>query len=245
MVAKLHVVESMERDLSLLADESWLREQYVNQARSTPDIAAEIGCSQAAVWYRLDKFGIPRRKPGTYARPAPAYVPARHHGTGFRIDANGRECSSCGKYKSWDQYHLSKPTQPGGRMSRCTECWSEPRKGQRNGEYRAWALKRMGITAEEYAWLLTRQGDVCALHGGPETRKGVAYLCVDHDHNCCPPTKTGQTHCCKKCIRGLLCHACNQMVGLAERTGQAWRFSDYLGSRPFMTGGGGAHAALL
>lgn len=254
MTVSLHVVENMERNLSLLADEAWLREQYITHVRTTPDIAAEIGCSQAAVWYRLDKFSIPRRRPGTYARPTPAYVPQRHRGTGFRIDADGRECSACGLYQDWEQYHLSKPSQPGGRMSRCVTCWSEPRKGKRNGEYRAWALKRMGITAEEYDWLLALQDGVCAIHKGPETGQGAVYFSVDHDHACCPPKKSGQTHCCKKCIRGLLCRNCNLMVGLAEKVGQAWRFAEYLPRRPFMdkvglrpllVEGGDAHAALL
>jgi hypothetical protein len=90
-------------------------------------------------------------------------------------------------------------------------------------------------------WLRVLQDGVCALHGGPETRKGAVLLCVDHDHTCHPPKKTGQTHCCKKCIRGLLCHDCNWMVGLAEKNGQAWRFADYLGRRPLLTGGGDAH----
>lgn len=234
MKCSLARITSMERNLSLLSDEDWLREQYTDLVKSTTEIAAEVGCSQAAVWYRLDKYGIPRRGRGVYARPTPAYQPSRHRGTGFRIDADGRECSACGDYKLWAEYHLSKPSQPGGRMSRCTTCWSEPRKGQRNGEYRAWALKRMGITQEEFDWLFAQQGGVCALHGGPETRKGAVYFSVDHDHACHPRKKSGQTHCCKKCIRGLLCHDCNLMLGLAEKTGQAWRFAAYLEQRPFL-----------
>jgi Recombination endonuclease VII len=217
-----NVLVSMERNLSLLSDESWLREQYLDQQLSTPAIAELVGCSQAAVWGRLAQFGIPRRGVG--------------RATPFRVDADGRECAGpCGQYLPWSAFHLSKPTQPGGRMSRCMTCWGEPRKGQRTGESRATSLRRMGLTPEDYDWLLAQQGGVCALHGGPETRKGAVYLCVDHDHRCHPPVKRGQTHCCKACIRGLLCHDCNFMVGLAEKTGQAWRFADYLSHRPFVT----------
>lgn len=122
-------------------------------------------------------------------------------------------------------------------MSKCKTCWSEPRKGQRSEEYRAWALKRMGLTQEDYDWLLAQQGGVCALCRGPEVRKGAVCLCVDHDHSCHPRKKTGQTHCCKSCIRGLLCHDCNLLIGLAEKHGLAWRFADYLVGRPFLDRG--------
>jgi hypothetical protein len=207
----------------MLSDESWLRERYLVDELSTTAIAALANCSQATVCNRLAGYGIPRRPRGRF--------------TQSRIDADGRECTACGDYKAWNEYSPSKPTQPGGRYSVCKVCWNGTRgggPGNRNGEYRAWALKRMGITQAEYDWLLALQKGVCALHGGPETRKGALYLSVDHDHNCCPPVKVGQTRCCKKCIRGLLCHDCNHMVGLAEKLGQAWRFPDYLGSRPFM-----------
>lgn len=37
-------------------------------------------------------------------------------------------------------------------------------------------------------------------------------LCIDHDHNCCPKG-------CHKCIRSLLCHRCNGLVGYVETNG--------------------------
>lgn len=212
-------------DLLRINDPDWLRLQYEINELSTTAIAVLAGCSQVTVWARLERFDIPRRKSGR--RP-------------WRIDTFGRECSydgegNCGHaYQLWSAFGVAKTSQPGGRKSLCKACWSVSRAGQRNGEYRAWALKRMGITPEEYAWLLELQAGVCAIHGGPETRKGAIWFCVDHDHMCCPPKKSGQTHCCKNCIRGLLCHDCNVMIGLAEKTGQAWRFSDYLGRRPFL-----------
>lgn len=39
-------------------DESWLREQYVDEWRSTRDIAAECDCSKNTIGNWLDKFGI-------------------------------------------------------------------------------------------------------------------------------------------------------------------------------------------
>lgn len=39
----------------------WLRQQYVVQGRSTGEIAAEAGVTDAAILYWLNKHGIPRR----------------------------------------------------------------------------------------------------------------------------------------------------------------------------------------
>ena len=59
------------------------------------------------------------------------------------------------------------------------------------------------ITVEQYNEILERQGGVCAICRGEETRtvKGtICSLAVDHDH------ETGQ-------VRGLLCQACNAALG--------------------------------
>lgn len=94
---------------------------------------------------------------------------------------------------------------------------------------------------EEWEWLLAEQGGVCYLCSKPETRKDAAALSIDHDHACHPPVAKGQTWACKACIRGLLCHNCNHMIGLVELAGAnvALRFADYLVRRPFLEGEGG------
>ena len=60
------------------------------------------------------------------------------------------------------------------------------------------------IRQTEYAAILTAQGGVCAICGGPETRKKrdgtLVDMAVDHDH------KTGM-------VRGLLCAKCNHGLG--------------------------------
>lgn len=40
-------------------------------------------------------------------------------------------------------------------------------------------------------------------------RKLQAPLVVDHDHACCP----GDSHSCGRCVRGLICRACNAAAG--------------------------------
>lgn len=67
---------------------------------------------------------------------------------------------------------------------------------------RAWAfnLKRYGISASDYLWVLDVQGGVCAICKRPPKGKRLA---VDHDH------KTGK-------VRGLLCSKCNTLLGNAD-----------------------------
>ena len=69
-------------------------------------------------------------------------------------------------------------------------------------------LNRHKLSFQAYAELLDKQEGVCAIcKTSPETDK---FLCVDHDHSCCP-TKAKS---CGKCVRGLLCNACNTGLGL-------------------------------
>lgn len=60
-----------------------------------------------------------------------------------------------------------------------------------------------GISQEQYDEMLARQNRVCAICQEPQAwnRREGDILVVDHDHS------TGQ-------VRGLLCHACNQALGL-------------------------------
>jgi len=42
-------------------DRDWLRDQYVNQGKSTTQIGDEVGANQGTIWYYLDKYDIERR----------------------------------------------------------------------------------------------------------------------------------------------------------------------------------------
>ena len=69
------------------------------------------------------------------------------------------------------------------------------------------------ITLEQYDETLAAQGGHCALC--PATPdKHVNKLHVDHDHNCCPGSRS-----CGKCVRGVLCVNCNSTLGRVEQIG--------------------------
>jgi len=65
--------------------------------------------------------------------------------------------------------------------------------------------KKYKMTRQMYLDMLEQQNGVCAICSQPPSRN---WLAVDHDHACCPGTKT-----CGKCIRGLLCGGCNSFLG--------------------------------
>lgn len=70
-------------------------------------------------------------------------------------------------------------------------------------------LARYGLTAELYAAMVEAQGAVCAICGRPDTKHHSPLLKMDHDRTCCPEGRS-----CGKCVRGLLCSACNTALGL-------------------------------
>lgn len=70
---------------------------------------------------------------------------------------------------------------------------------------------RYGITPGEYKRMWLEQGGNCAVCRKPESANRYRVLAVDHDHSCCPGSKS-----CGNCVRGLLCNACNRFLGFAR-----------------------------
>lgn len=71
--------------------------------------------------------------------------------------------------------------------------------------------QKFQISLGDYNTMLFEQGYVCAICLKPETMKRggkVVELSVDHDRSCCPTSVS-----CGKCVRGLLCYACNTGIG--------------------------------
>lgn len=81
--------------------------------------------------------------------------------------------------------------------------WHDARKEQeRRNRYGAWLRRNYGITIEMYDAIYESQGGKCKICGTTKPR-GRGGFHVDHCH------QTG-------IVRGLLCAACNMMLGLIK-----------------------------
>jgi hypothetical protein len=84
------------------------------------------------------------------------------------------------------------------------------------------ARRRMmyGIELDQLEALIEAAGGCCEICRTPirlaaaegVRGPGVDTACLDHDHSCCPGKFT-----CGKCIRGVVCVACNVKLGYWER----------------------------
>jgi Recombination endonuclease VII len=107
---------------------------------------------------------------------------------------------------SWDQRKFSKLCEYCGSLMEnvgikrqyCDSC--QGHQGWRQTKH------RYGVTLPQWKQLFGSQNGVCAICGNHETER--QHLSVDHDHSCCPGDKS-----CGKCVRGLLCNACNNGIG--------------------------------
>ena len=109
-----------------------------------------------------------------------------------------RWCSGCNQYRLLKFFGKDAARY----YSRCKPC-------HRKQTHAAGVAKRYGLTAEAYAAIQTFQGGRCAIC---QIATGASKaLAVDHNHSCCPGNQS-----CGKCIRGLLCSTCNQLLGFAR-----------------------------
>jgi hypothetical protein len=138
-----------------------------------------------------------------------------------------KKCSRCGLEKSKKDFRKNKARRD-GMSTYCSPCDREYQKlryhnpevykqrkmnrkiylQNRKASSRKWYLKSMyNITPEEYNKMLKKNNMGCHICG----EKKNYWLHVDHDHNCCSGEKS-----CGRCVRGLLCHACNVILGHAK-----------------------------
>jgi hypothetical protein len=69
---------------------------------------------------------------------------------------------------------------------------------------------KYGLTYEELLAMYEKQNHACKICFR------VTSLVVDHDHKCCPTPEKGRSKSCGKCVRGLICRACNHGLGNFE-----------------------------
>jgi Recombination endonuclease VII len=197
-------------------------------------LAAEYGVTQGTI--SMTVTGKLRSRPRTRNKPPQGL-----------ITAEGRTCTgSCGQFKAWSEFSPNPYAKLTRHQSACKLCRRGTTHDAEDSKLKArryYLLNKYGITLEQYAWLSERQDHKCALCGQPEIirrredRHGIVrvvdLLGIDHDHSC---ERHGPAKACRACIRGLLCDDCNRLIGFAEKKPLVRvRFTDYLGSRPFLT----------
>jgi recombination endonuclease VII len=221
-------------------------EQVVNCFTCKKDIAPgderrwgkSFKCSFCAKQYDRDRMAARRAKDR-----APDWMPSKitfHYQT--ECDGISHICTGCNERKFLSSYYNNLES-PCGKDPRCSACRLKARRERREADpvYRAqadrkWALNKLGLTENTYDFLSSEQHDLCALCEEEETSlsssgKVIAFA-VDHDHSCCPP-KGG----CRKCIRGLLCKACNLILGRIETKPilvEKFGLAEYLQRRPLL-----------
>lgn len=126
-------------------------------------------------------------------------APRRPAGSTLVRDGLGRkECSLCGSFKPESDFSRA-PATLDGLFAYCIEC----RRGQQRVRR---LLEHYNLSPQAIASIIVRQRGCCPICQRALTDKFV----VDHDHKCCPESKSS----CGKCIRGFLCDSCNRGIGL-------------------------------
>jgi hypothetical protein len=96
----------------------------------------------------------------------------------------------------------------GRRAKRCPEHAAEHERQRLVRKETLRRYRRHGIDEATYLDLLERQGGRCAICRTETPDAAGRSWHIDHDHTCC-----SGPYSCGKCVRGLLCGACNQGVG--------------------------------
>lgn len=117
-----------------------------------------------------------------------------------------RRCTTCLEVKEATEFYAC-----GGMCRPCRNAYKKRWKaGLDEEQRRSYMLRdKYNIEQSDYEALLRAQNGRCGICGteDPGGRWGSSFH-VDHDHGCCPGKKS-----CGKCVRGLLCSACNTGVG--------------------------------
>lgn len=116
----------------------------------------------------------------------------KNNATLIRDKDGNKQCVACQLWLPEDRFSTHSATSDGFQV-RCRSCVYVAR------HFTQYQLKPEGI-----ARIMTEQEHQCAICSIDISGR----YCVDHDHSCCPGTKS-----CGKCVRGFLCDGCNLGLG--------------------------------
>jgi RNase P subunit RPR2 len=119
------------------------------------------------------------------------------------------KCNRCGEAKPLTEFYANRSRLPWGVHSLCRSCFRETQavskardpERVRAVKLRSHLKRTYGLSVEAYEAMLVEQGGVCAICSRRPGDATHGRLVVDHRHS------TGE-------IRGLLCEACNSVLGL-------------------------------
>lgn len=117
-----------------------------------------------------------------------------------------KRCRRCDGWKPESAYPFE-TSAADGLNAQCRSCRSEVYKQNAEAVRDSMRRSRFGLDRATFDAMFAAQGNVCAICRSNDP--GSSFWAVDHDHACCPSSdKT-----CGKCVRGILCRACNQALG--------------------------------
>jgi len=128
----------------------------------------------------------------------------REHNVRVGRGVNNSSKTECPKGHPYDEKNTITYLKPNGKSRRCCRACARANMVTQN-------VKRYGLTKEKFEALLDSQNSRCAICKGKFWDE-VSSPHIDHDHSCC----NEQMASCGKCVRGLLCRGCNQMLGCAK-----------------------------
>lgn len=179
-------------------------------------IAALPPCSVAECGRRVRAKGLCQThwKQARDGLPPGSIEFRRPVGSALIRDISGcKECSLCRSFKPESAFS-SDPVRLDGLFPYCDEC----RRGQQRVRR---LLENYNLSPQAIVLIIVRQRGCCPICQRALTDKFV----VDHDHKCCPGSKSS----CGKCIRGFLCDSCNRGIGLlGDSSGNLQRARSYL-----------------
>ncbi len=128
-------------------------------------------------------------------------------------DPDKKRCNSCKRVLFRGAFPKD-PRNKDGLFGSCEECQNEKAKAWQARHLERVRGFRRARYGTDFNSLWVQQKGLCAVCGVAMLPRGKhpESVNIDHDHSCCPTLAKS----CGKCVRGLVCHRCNLLLGQAR-----------------------------